>query len=81
MILIFYLFIVRWPTYSRMMVISQSYDDEQIVVRCPSYDNNSLCKITKRQSDLQAFTLLNYVIDFAFLVYYLRSVKDNESIF
>ena len=63
-----------------MMVISQSYDGERIVIRCPSYDNNSLYKITKRQSDLQAFTLLNYGIDFAFLVYYLRSVKDNENI-
>ena len=62
-----------------MIAIGQSYDGEQIVVRCPSYDNFSLYKITKRQSDLQDFTLLNYIIDFAFLVYYLRSVKDNEN--
>ena len=63
-----------------MMVIGQSYDGEQIVIRRPSDDNNSLYKITKRQSDLQAFTQLNYVVDFAFLVYYLRSVKENENI-
>ena len=72
------LFIVRWSTYSRMMAISQSYDGERMVVRCPSYDNFVLCKITKRLNDLQAFTQSNYVVDFAFLVYYLRSVNGHD---
>ena len=61
-----------------MMVISQSYDGEQIVVRCPSSDNFSLYKITKRQRDLQAFTQLNYVIDFAFRALYLCGANSEK---
>ena len=37
------------------MAIGQLIDGGQSTVRCPSYDNFSLCKITKRQAFLQAF--------------------------
>ena len=60
------------------MVIDQLTDGGQIIVRCPSYDNFSLCKITKRKALLQAFTHPNYLIDFAFSVYYFCSSNDNE---
>ena len=61
-----------------MMVIGQLVDGEQIAVRSPSYDNFVLCKITKQQTLLQAFTQQNYVVDFAFRVYYLRGVNGHD---
>ena len=60
------------------MVISQLTDDGQTTVRCPSYDNFSLCKIREMQGDLQAFTHRNYVVDIAFSAYYFCSSNDNE---
>ena len=60
------------------MVIGQLIDGEHIVIRCPSYNNFSLCKITKRRTLLQAFTHPNYVVDFASLMLYLRGVNGHD---
>ena len=38
-----------------MMASRQLIDGGQATVRCPSYDNFSLCKITKQYALLQAF--------------------------
>ena len=61
-----------------IMVISQLIDGERIVIRCPSYNNFPLCKITKQKALLQAFTHPNYLIDFAFPVHYFCSTNDKE---
>ena len=61
------------------MVIGQLIDGERIVIRCPSYDNFVVCKITKQRTLLQAFTQQNYVVDFAFPVHYFcNGIKDEH---